>query len=112
MFVDSGTDGFSSDIRRMSNGKTIEAAKDVVDSLSLGKTCNTDIKSTILLTYENNTIYVILKKGFSNFIKFNNKGLEKDLINEIINFAFKYFKPTDIYDGRHFKKFLILNKTK
>jgi len=85
-------------------------SKDVINVLSAdGKV---EIKNTIIMTYENNTVYVILQEGFSNFIKFNDKTLEKELINEIINFAFKYFKSIDIYDSRYFKKFLTLNKTK
>jgi len=93
------------------NGRNIaEDAREVIETLSNNQ--NVDVKDTFILTYENNTIYVILKEGFSNFIKFSNNVDKATLHTELINFAFKYFKSSDIYDSRYFKNFLILNKTK
>jgi len=106
---DGTTIGFKIDC--LYNGNNIaKDAREVIETLSNNQ--NVNVKDTFILTYENNTIYVILKEGFSNFIKFSNNVDKATLHTELINFAFKYFKSSDIYDSRYFKNFLILNKTK
>jgi hypothetical protein len=94
----------------MKNEVLLSTSTEIVENLS--NVDKVDIKETFILTYENNTVYVILKEGFSNFIKFNNKSKEYIFIAELINFLFKYFNSTDIYESMYFKHFLILNKNK
>ena len=67
--------------------------------------------NTFNLIYSNNTIYVILKEGFTNFIKFNNQKDKETLILSLTNFMFKHFNSKDVFNTVYFKTFLNL-KTK
>lgn len=73
---------------------------------------NTSIKNTYTMKYNNNTVFVILKKGSTNFMKFNNKDDLKYLYEDLINFMFKHFNARDIYLSMYFKKFTTLTTKK
>jgi hypothetical protein len=66
--------------------------------------------NTFNLIYSNNTIYVILKEGFTNFIKFNNQKDRDYLIESLTNFMFKHFNSKDVYNDIYFKTFLSLKQ--
>ncbi len=85
--------------------------KKEIDLINLLSISNNQFINTFNLIYSNNTIYVILKEGFSNFIKFNNQDDKEYFIKTLINFMFKHFNSNDVFSSVYFKTFLSL-KTK
>lgn len=67
-----------------------------------------EVNNTFTLMYRNNTVYVILNEGFTNFIKFNNQADKYYLIESLTNFMFKHFNNADVYVSKYFKTFLSL----
>lgn len=85
--------------------------KKEIDLINLLSISNNEFINTFNLIYSNNTIYVILKEGFTNFIKFNNQNDKEYFIRSLTNFMFKHFSSKDVFSSVYFKTFLNL-KTK
>ena len=95
-------------IGHIDNEQLIKREIDLINLLSVS---NSEFINTFNLIYSNNTIYVILKEGFTNFIKFNNQNDKEYFIRSLINFMFKHFNSIDVFNSAYFKTFLSL-KTK
>lgn len=87
-----------------------ETIKQEIDLINLLAKENSEFFNTFNLIYSNNTIYVILKEGFTNFIKFNNQKDKDYLIEKLTNFMFKHFNSKDVFNDIYFKTFLSLKQ--
>lgn len=89
----------------MNDNNRKEKELELVNLLS-SDDCNK--KDTYSMMYKNNTAYVVLDEGSTNFIKFSNKNDKYQFLRSLVNFMFKHFSTTDVYVSPYFKSFITL----
>ncbi len=67
-----------------------------------------DFKNTFTLMCENNTVFVVLNEGFTNFIKYNDMDKKLEFLSSITNFMFKHFNNSDVFKSNYYRSCLQL----
>lgn len=64
------------------------------------------------MTHNKNQVHVVVYKGFTDFIKFNNREFVVDFHQETLDFMFKTLPDTAIFNSILFKNFIRLTNQK
>lgn len=68
--------------------------------------------SLFTMTHDNGVTKVIVYKGFTDFIKFNDEEFKYHFLKELVNFKFTILSDTSVFNSIFFYKFISLTKHK